>query len=74
MEEMERESRLQERVNILKDQGYRGFQIAGGKGKAEGAVNVSAKNSKGITISAVGDTLDEAYANLIDKIDLTLDA
>lgn len=61
-----------ERVNKLKDEGYRGFSVAGGKNKAEGFM-VSAKNSKGIELKAEGDTLDEAYANLIEHIDYALD-
>jgi len=71
--EMDRSSVLQERVNLLKDQGYRGFHLVGGKGKVENAIEVKAENAKGITLSAQGDTLDEAYENLIDRIDIWLD-
>lgn len=70
---MDKSSTLQERVNILKDQGYHGFHLVGGKGKAENSIEVKAKNAKGITLSAQGDTVDEAYENLIDRIDIWLD-
>jgi hypothetical protein len=66
-------SSLQERVNILKDQGYRGFALSKSSQKAEGAVRVVAKNNKGILLTADGESLDEACENLIDQIDYTLD-
>ncbi len=73
MEDMKRSSVLHERVNILKDQGYRGFHLAGGRGKLENAVEVKAENKKGVSLTAQGDTLDEAYENLIERIDYWLD-
>ncbi|TVR17973.1 MAG: hypothetical protein EA391_03355 [Balneolaceae bacterium] len=68
------QSALQERVNTLREQGYRGYRVTSGKGKVEGAVQVSAVGKSGVTLSASGDTVDEAYENLIEKIDITLDA
>lgn len=68
-----RESAIQERVNLLKDQGYRGFQLKKGHQKAEEAFEVEATNKKGVRLTSDGDTLDEAYENLIEKIDYTLD-
>ena len=73
MEDMMRSSLLQERVNILKDQGYRGFHLTGGRGKLENAIEVKAENKKGISLMAQGDTVDEAYENLIERIDYWLD-
>lgn len=70
----ERESVIQERVNLLRDEGYRGFQLEGGKAKAEHSVQVGALNSKGVHLTADGDTLDEAYENLIERIDYLLDS
>ncbi|MCC5907056.1 MAG: hypothetical protein JJU13_12655 [Balneolaceae bacterium] len=66
-------STLQERVNILKGKGYRGFSLSGGSQRVEGAVQVVGKNSKGIMLTAEGDSYDEACENLIDQIDYTLD-
>ncbi len=66
-------SALQERVNRLREQGYRGYTVISGKGKAKDSVEVSARGETGL-LSATGDTLDEAYENLIEKIDVTVDA
>lgn len=66
-------SALQERVNILKSKGYRGFRIAEGKEKPEYSVEVCATNKTGVLLIAVGNTIDEAYENLIERIDITLD-
>lgn len=71
---LERRSALQERVNILKTGGYRGFRLFKGSQKPEYSFEVSASNSKGLVLIAVGDTLDEAYENLIERIDVTLDS
>ena len=70
---MNRESVIQERVNILKDQGYRGFHLEKGHQKAEESYEVEAANAKGVRLTSDGDTLDEAYENMIEKIDYTLD-
>lgn len=72
-EDMNRESVIQERVNLLKDQGYRGFRLSKGHQKAEESFEVAAVNKKGLILTADGDTLDESYENLIEKIDYTLD-
>ncbi len=66
-------STLQERVNILKGQGYRGFSLSGGSQRVGGAVQVVGKNSKGLMLTADGDSYDEACENLIEQIDYTLD-
>ncbi len=68
----ERESALQERVNFLKDQGYRGFTVQGSQKKFDG-VEVTVQNKKGKELSAEGESLDEAYENVIEMIDYALD-
>lgn len=70
---MDRESTLHERVKILKTEGYRGFQIIKGNQNPEYSIEVSASNKKGVLLIAVGDTIDDAYENLIERIDITLD-
>ncbi len=70
--QFESDNVFHERINKLKDEGYRGFSVAGGQQKGEG-FSVSAKNSKGLDLNAEGDTLDEAYESLIELIDYTLD-
>ena len=67
-----RESALQERVNYLKDQGYRGFTIESTKKKFDG-VEVIVKNQKGKFLTAEGETPDEAYENAIELIDIAVD-
>lgn len=70
---MNRESVIQERVNLLKQMGYRGFHLKESHQKSGEVFEVEASNAKGVRIASDGDTLDEAYENLIDKIDYTLD-
>ncbi|WP_069130100.1 hypothetical protein [Rhodohalobacter halophilus] len=67
-----RESTLQERVNTLTKQGYRGFTIDVSKKKFDG-VRVTVTNEKGKKLSADGETLDEAYENVIELIDIAAD-
>ena len=71
--EMYRVSVLQERVNLLKDQGYRGFQIKKSHLKNEESIEVQAVNEKGVHLLTDGNTLDEACESLIERIDYTLD-
>lgn len=68
------ESVLQERVNRLKDEGYRGYTVTSAKrsDKWEG-VKVTVKNSKGKELKAEGETVDEAYENIIELIDIADD-
>lgn len=68
----ERDYVFHERINKLKDEGYRGFTVTRGKDKSEG-FKVVAENKKGVQLTAEGDTLDEAYGNLVELIDYTLD-
>lgn len=68
------ESVLQERVNRLKNEGYRGFTVTSAK-KSENwdGVKVTVKNSKGKELKAEGETIDEAYENAIELIDIAID-
>lgn len=69
----EHKTALKERVNVLKTKGYRGFRLSDEKGKLENAIEVGARSKTGIMLIAIGDSLEEAYENLIERIDLTLD-
>lgn len=73
-EEMDRglDSVFHERINMLKDQGYRGFEVSGGH-QTPGGVEVIVKNQKGRTLSTQGESMDEAYENMIELIDHVLD-
>jgi hypothetical protein len=72
MIEQNREANLQERVNLLKNIGYCGFKIKGSQSKFDG-VEVSVENSKGKTLTAEGETIDEAYENAVEAIDYYVD-
>lgn len=65
---------LQERVNILKRKGYRGFHLSNELGKLKDTVEVGARSKTGVMLIAIGDTLEEAYENLVQRIDTTLDS
>ena len=64
---------IQRRVSILKRKGYRGFQISNEKDKLKDTIEVGARSKTGLMLIAIGDTLEEAYENLIERIDSTLD-
>jgi len=66
------ESNLHERVNKLKDEGYRGFNVKAGKEKAFG-IEVTVVDKNGKQLTAEGETHDEAYENVIERIDYLLD-
>jgi hypothetical protein len=68
----DRDSVFHERIDILKDQGYRGFTVSGGT-KSQGGAEIFAKNISGITLKTKGGTKEEAYKKMIDLIDHTLD-
>lgn len=70
---MDSKSALQERVNILKTREYRGFKLSKERQKPEYSIEVGARNKSGMMLIAIGETLDEAYENLIERIDMTLD-
>ena len=72
MERTERTSALQERINLLYNQGYRGFTVIGRRMNWENVL-VKAENKKGRIIKAEGSTVDEAYENLIEMIDYSMD-
>lgn len=67
-------SALQERVNLFREEGYRGFNPVSGKPRSDFAIRVTAENNNGHQLTAEGETLDEAYENLIEKIDAMMDA
>ncbi len=67
-------SALQERVNLFKEVGYRGFNPVTGEPRSDFAIRVTAENRSGRQLTAEGETLDEAYENLIEKIDTMMDA
>lgn len=64
---------LRERVHILKRKGYRGFRLSNEKGKLKNTIEVGARSKTGLMLIAIGDTIEEAYENLIKRIDSTLD-
>jgi len=70
--EMDHNSVFHERLNILKNQGYRGFSVTGGQEKWSG-VELISTNSSGKKLKASGETETEAYENMIELIDRTLD-
>lgn len=65
---------LQERVNLFREEGYRGFNPEKGEPRSDFAIRVTAGNGQGHQLTAEGETLDEAYENLIEKIDTVMDA
>jgi len=67
-----RESALQERINLLRENGYRGWDITGANRKWDG-VQVTIMNKRGNSLVAEGETIDEAYENAIELIDLASD-
>lgn len=64
---------LRKHVNILKAKGYRGFRLIRKELKGEFTIEVGALNNLGDRLIAIGNTLDEAYENLVRRIDQTLD-
>lgn len=72
LQEPDRDNIFHERISILHDQGYRDFTVTKIKKKWDG-VEVTVQNSSGQKITASGETNDEAYKKLIDRIDLLLD-
>jgi len=70
---MDRESIIQEHVNILKTNTYRGFRAKKKYQKSKYSIEVTAFNTNGHRLIGAGNTLDEAYENLIVRIDIMLD-
>lgn len=67
-----RENIFQERSSILKKKGYRGFNIVKIK-KTFDSLQVTAVDHSGNTVSAKGETKEEAYNKIIKNIDELLD-
>lgn len=63
---------LHERSRILNDQGYRGFTVKRISQEWRNT-QVTVTDGNGKTITASGETKEEAYQNIIEKIDLFLD-
>lgn len=72
LKDQDRENIFHERVSILKDQGYRGFSVSKINRKWDG-VRVTVENGEGKTLSASGETIEEAYHSVIGSIDRFLD-
>ena len=70
--ERDRDNVFHERTSILREQGYRGFTVTKVRKEWDG-VEVVAQSNSGQQVSATGATNEEAYKNVIDKIDLTLE-
>jgi hypothetical protein len=70
--EMNRDPVFHERINILKNEAYRGFTVISEKSKGP-EIEVTVANLKGRTLSAGGETKDEAFKKLVDLIDVALD-
>jgi len=62
------QSRIQERINILKNKGYLGFSVVNTKRKWDGC-EVTARDDTGKVITSEGESVEEAYKALIDRID-----
>jgi hypothetical protein len=69
---MDRDHIFHERVNILKNDGYRGFIITSEKNKGH-EIEVTATNLQGKILSAGGETKEEAFKKIIDLIDMAID-
>lgn len=67
-----RDNVFHERTSVLQEQGYRGFMVSGITQKWDNTL-VRVKNKSGKTIEASGETKEEAYQNVIKKIDLLMD-
>lgn len=70
--DMDEKSALHERVNLLKNEGYRGFSVMKDVAKWNRR-EVTVKNSSGTQLKATGDTREEAYKKAVDMIDYNLD-
>lgn len=62
------QSRIQERINILKSKGYLGFSVVNTKRKWDGC-EVTARDDTGKVITSNGESIDEAYEAMINRID-----
>ena len=70
---MNKEQTTPEHVNISTHDIYRGFRIKNQFRETDYSIDVTGFNVNGHRLIGSGGTLDEAYDNLIDKIDKTLD-
>jgi len=61
-------SAVQERIGILKKTGYLGYKIVKTDRKWEGC-EVMARSLEGKVLTAEGESIEEAYGNLVKRID-----
>ena len=70
---MEKEPKSLKDVNNSKPEKYRGFRIKKKYRKTEYSIEVTGFNTNGHRLIGSGNTLNEAYEKLIDRVDETLD-
>lgn len=68
-----RKSPPRNNINLLKTKGYRGFRLQEQVVETEFTFEVMACNYTDDRLIAIGKTLDDAYRNLITRIDETID-
>ncbi|MFN1834155.1 hypothetical protein AB2B38_002740 [Balneola sp. MJW-20] len=61
-----------ERIRLLKENGYRGFHISEIHQDWDG-FSITVKNESAKIISTNGETQEEAFQGIIDKIDMIFD-
>lgn len=72
LQDQDRDNVFHERQKILAKRGYCGFKITGVK-KQWGSAVVTAKDKNGRRVTGTGETMEEAYQQIIESIDLLLD-
>ena len=70
---MDREPVFHERIQLLKEEGYRGFTVTGSRDRWQGVVLVTHNRQLGRTLESDGETLEEAYKKMVDLIDHALE-
>lgn len=61
-----------ERPHLLSSKNYRGFSVKS-KERHWNGIKITASTKKGMKVSAIGETEEEALKKLIDQIDLLLE-
>lgn len=67
-----RDNAFHERASMLNKEAYRGFTVSKVRKQWDG-VQLTVRNAKGLEVTASGENNEEAFAKVIDKIDLILD-
>ena len=73
MKTMDRKPTKQEPANTSTPETYRGFRIKKECMDTKYSKEITGYNVNGHRLIGAGETEDEAYNNLIDRIDMTLD-